>query len=65
MSFLKILGWILTGLPILGLFGLFVWILKEILSEDESVKYFIYVMFLVMFVGILLLAVAYLGEYFV
>ena len=65
MQLLKILGWILTALPVLGLFGLFVWILKEILSEDESVKYFIYVMFLVMFVGILLLAVAYLGEYFV
>lgn len=64
MELIKIIGWILTGLPLLSFLGLFIWMVKEIINEEESIKYFLYIMFLVLFLGILLLAVAYLGELF-
>ncbi|PJA47743.1 hypothetical protein CO172_00195 [Candidatus Uhrbacteria bacterium CG_4_9_14_3_um_filter_36_7] len=65
MNFLKILGWILTTLPIISYLGISAWIIKEVINEDNTIKYFVTIMFSLFLVGIILLMIAYLSEFFI
>jgi hypothetical protein len=65
MNLLKIFGWVFTVLPLISYLGISVWIIKEVINEDDTIKYFVSIMFMLFLVGIILLMVAYLSEYFI
>lgn len=60
---LKILGWILLVVPLLGFTGFTFWMMKEAMKDDENLAAFIYIMIVLWVLGLGILGVTYLAEY--
>jgi len=62
MNWLKIIGWFFFIVPIFGLFGFSIWMIMEIMHDDDNVKAFVLIMIAAWVIGLVLLLLSYLTD---
>jgi hypothetical protein len=65
MLWLKIIGWFLFILPILGFIGFTIWMIHEVMREDAHIKTFIGVLGLAWIIGVVMLVFAYMPDFMI
>jgi O-antigen/teichoic acid export membrane protein len=63
MSWFKTIGWFLTIVPVLALFSFSLWMIKELMNDDENIKIFVSVCLVAWFVGVGMLVMTYFTDF--
>ncbi|MFH1253538.1 MAG: hypothetical protein V1664_04385 [Candidatus Uhrbacteria bacterium] len=63
MPWLKITGWALFILPLLGFAAFAAWMILEVVKEDPNIKAFITVLTIAWLIGIVMLVLAYFPDF--
>jgi hypothetical protein len=62
MLWLKLIGWIMVLIPVLGFMGFSAWMIRSAMDDDENIVAFVGLMGVIFLVGIGILAVTYFTD---
>ena len=64
MTWIRIVGWVLFVLPLVGFTGFSFWMIKEAMADDDNIVAFVTLLGGIWFVGGVILALSYFTDFF-